>query len=189
MLAIVNNASDSFRVVIRGSALIEDQLKEVVNAAFRDGTPAELKGLRIPAQLALAEALGFVTPDVVKRDRVASPDQAPLAHGSNEEVTKDDVCTLLKSFQKIFRDVEPGREQSEVDQLRFVVYGIWYATGSDAEYALQKRAETDEAFLSKRLKGLPPEVIQGLLQTEGAVDRTGDAAQPLPRRDRRRPAA
>jgi hypothetical protein len=170
-LAIVNNADDSFRVVIRGSALIEDQLKKVINAGFRDGTPAELKGLRIPAQLALAEALGLVTPDVVNAITALRRIRHRLAHGSNEEVTKDDVRTLLKAFEQIFRDVAPDRERSEADQLRFVVYGIWHATGSDAEYALQKRAEADEALLSKRLKGLPPEVIRGLLQTEGAVDR------------------
>jgi hypothetical protein len=47
--AILTEA-DPFRLVIRGHALVEDVLARAIDAAFREGTPAELRRLRLPAR-------------------------------------------------------------------------------------------------------------------------------------------
>ena len=96
-------------------------------------------------------------------------------------MTTDDVRTLLEAFRQIFTEFEHDREQTEADQLRLVVFGIWYSTGSDAAYAVQKRQEADEALVSKRLQGLSPARIRELLASKSAIPtvdheaRTGDA--------------
>jgi hypothetical protein len=161
--------SDPFRVVIRGSAIIEDQLKKVVDAAFRDGTPSDLRGLRVPSQLALAEALGFVSPEVVSAIKELRRIRHRIAHGSNEEITPDDVRALRKAVEHVFGKDLRTIEQTDENPLGVFLFAIWYAIGSDAEYALQGRAEADEALASRKMKGVPLEDIRKLLESDSSA--------------------
>jgi hypothetical protein len=162
------SGSDAFRIVMRGSAIVEDQLKKAVDAAFRGGTPDGLKGLRVPAQLELAKALGFVSPEVAHAIKELRRIRHRLAHGSKEEITPDDVRALREAVEHVFGKNLQALPENEPDVLSYFVYAIWYALGSDAEYALQKRAEADEAVASKKMKGVPVEVIRELLESESS---------------------
>jgi hypothetical protein len=171
---------DPFRVVIRGYALIDDRLKNVLNAAFVGGTPDELSGLRLKSRLALAQALGFVAPEVAGAIKALGKIRHRLAHGSDEEVTKSDVRSLFAEFKEILGDgvveAEWGEidHSSEIDLLRAGVLTIWEWMGIDASRAVAKRAELDAALAEKRKQagGLPVERIRELLQQDSVATPT-----------------
>ena len=166
---------DPFRVVIRGYALIDDRLKNVLNAAFVGGTPDELSGLRLKSRLALAQALGFVAPEVAGAIKALGKIRHRLAHGSDEEVTKSDVRSLFTEFKEILGDgvveAEWGEIDSEIDQLQAAVWTIWEWMGIDASLAVAKRAELDAALAEKRKQAgrLPVERIRELLQQDSVA--------------------
>jgi hypothetical protein len=91
---ITDPNADGFRVVIRGCALVDDRIARVVDTALGEGAPRELKRMRVPDQLALAQALNFLTPDVVDAIKTLREIRHRLAHGSDEELTKADLRKL-----------------------------------------------------------------------------------------------
>jgi hypothetical protein len=65
---------DRFRLVIRGFALISDEVDQAITNAFGGPIPSELSRLRLPARPAPAQALGAVTPELsVAIQRLGSP--------------------------------------------------------------------------------------------------------------------
>ena len=145
--------ADPFRL-IRGHASVEETLDRAIDAAFRAGTPPELKNLRLPARLALAEALELVTEEVVTAIKALAMVRNRLAHGGDDLVTVEEIRTLRAAFQPFDEgsDVELD-DWSEDAQLRIIVAGIWQATYFTVEYALDKRAELDMALAAWRKRG------------------------------------
>ena len=71
---------DEFRLVIRGFGLFEEILDDAIGAAFRDGLPDELSRLRLPARLALAQALELITPEVGRAIKALAKIRNEFAH-------------------------------------------------------------------------------------------------------------
>jgi hypothetical protein len=80
--------NDLFRLVIRGFALISEELDEAVANAFGGPIPSELSRLRLPARLALAEALGAVTPELSVAIQRLGKIRHRLAHRVAGEATE-----------------------------------------------------------------------------------------------------
>jgi hypothetical protein len=167
--------ADPFRLVIRGYALVDERLHEVVDAAFPGGTPAELKRLRLESRLALAQALGFLLPDVARATGVLAGIRHRLAHGTDGEVTKADFHALQAVFDDLFE--ADMNDMSKADKLRLMVLGIWQAMGNYANLALSERAERDTALAEKRK--LSPEFIRELMEHEDVpIDEEAEARAP-----------
>lgn len=135
--------------MIRGYALVEELLDEAISAAFRDGTPAELKRLRLAARLALAEALELVTSEVATAITALAKVRNRLAHGGDVVVTDEELRTLHAASEPFVRD-DIFENWDKDNQLRIVVYVICEATGFTVEYALKKRAEAHAAVVAWR---------------------------------------
>jgi hypothetical protein len=87
---------DPFRLVIRGFALISDLLDEAISNAFGDHIPRELSGLRIPARLALANALGAVTPELSQAIQRLGKIRHRLAHTMADDATDEEALELWR---------------------------------------------------------------------------------------------
>lgn len=165
---------DPFRLLIRGYALVDDRLHEVVDAAFPGGTPDELKRLRLKSRLALAQALGFLSPEVAKATGVLAGIRH-LAHGIDDGVTRDDVHALNAVFEELFET--DMNDMRKADKIRIMVLGIWQAMGDAANLALELRAERDAALSEKRKPS--PEFLRELLAHEDAP-KDEEAEAPTP---------
>ena len=55
---------DTFKLAIVGFAAFEQIVDDGIEQVLPRGTPPELKRLNVPTKLALAEALGLITPEI-----------------------------------------------------------------------------------------------------------------------------
>jgi hypothetical protein len=156
---------DAFRLVIRGHALVEEFLDRAINDAFRDGTPAELRRLRLPARLALAEALELITTQVSTAIATFAKVRNRLAHGGDDAVTAQELEHLHAAAAPFLGDDIDLRNYDEDDQLRILVWALAQATSYTVEYALAKRQEA-EAVLDvwQRRNALTGDQIRELLE-------------------------
>jgi hypothetical protein len=88
------NEKDLFRLVIRGFALISDELDKAIANAFGGFIPDELNRLRLPARLALAHALGAVTPGLGAAIQRLGKVRHRLAHTASGEATDAEIRGL-----------------------------------------------------------------------------------------------
>jgi hypothetical protein len=76
-------------------------LDGAIEAAFRTGTPDELKRLRLPARLALAQALELLTDEVATAIAALAKIRNRLAHGGDDVVTADERRALRDAFEPL----------------------------------------------------------------------------------------
>jgi hypothetical protein len=116
---------DPFRFVIRAQVLIEDVLEEGIDTALPAGTPGELKGLRLRARLALAEALELLTADHVGAITALAKIRNEFAHGLRDDFTKADAEAMAAAVCPFLGDVFNVSDYSEGDAVRIAVRIVW----------------------------------------------------------------
>ena len=118
---------DSFRLVIRGTSLIEEVLKDALGAAFSDGTPRELEYLPLKVRVAFAGALELITPEIGSAVKTLGQIRNRLAHGSEAQITDADVRALVRAVEPIWDDELPMDAYPEDDYLRLAIATTWLA--------------------------------------------------------------
>jgi hypothetical protein len=121
--------------------------------------------MRLPARIALAEALELITTAVANGISAVAKIRNRLAHGGDDNVTAAEVRSLREAFAPFEGDDIDFDRYAKQDQLRILVAGIWQATDYTVEYALEKRADAELALAAWRKRNaLSAEQIAELLQ-------------------------
>lgn len=143
--------NDLFRLVIRGFALISEELDEAVANAFGGPIPSELSRLRLPARLALAEALGAVTPELSVAIQRLGKIRHGLAHKVAGEATDEEVRGLWDAIsgEGELNGLDPN-DYSPSDQLRLAISALWTAVDDAGAEAWVLRAEAQKALTAHR---------------------------------------
>jgi hypothetical protein len=79
--------------------LIEGVLDEGIDSALPAGTPDEFKRLRLPARLALAEALELLTPEVARAIKGLAAIRNEFAHGLRDDFTQMDAERMANAIR------------------------------------------------------------------------------------------
>jgi len=139
---------DLFRLVIRGFALICEELDEAVANAFGGPIPSDLSRLRLPARLALAQALGAVTPELSVAIQRLGKIRHRLAHTVAGEATDEEVRGVWDAISGEGDELEHADpdEYSPGDQLRLAISAIWGAVDNAGADAYVQRAEAQNAL-------------------------------------------
>jgi hypothetical protein len=139
---------DLFRLVIRGFALISD---EAVENAFGGSIPSELSRLRLPARLALAEALAAVTPELSEAIQRLGKIRHRLAHTVEGDVTDEEVRRVWDAITAAGElDGQDRTEYSPGDQLRVAISALWSAVDDAGAAAYGQRSEVQKALTAYR---------------------------------------
>ena len=145
-----------------------------IDAAFRDGTPRDLR-LRLPARLALAQALELITKEFAAAIQAVAKVRHRLAHGGDDVVTTDELSALRTAVAPLVSDDLDFTEWSEDDQLRIIIATVWQATGFTIDHALQERDEMEVAFTAWRSRHtLSKEQVADLLRSESVSTQSLD---------------
>lgn len=159
---------DPFRVLIWGYALIEDALDGAIDGAFRDGTPDELKRLRLSARLALAQALELMPPDVAAAITALAKVRNRLAHGWDDTVTPEEVKSLSRVVAPFLKEGRSLEDYSEDARVGIAVGVTWQVTVETVDSALFRRAEERAALAAawRDRHVLSAEQVAELLENE-----------------------
>jgi hypothetical protein len=164
-IAPVLTERDPFRFVIRIQVLIEDVLKEGIDTALPAGTPGELKGLRLQARLALAEALELLTPEHVAAIRALAKIRNEFAHDLRDEFTKADADAMAAAIRPFLGDAFKVSDYSEGDAVRHAARILWQVTQDFVDYALVQREKAEITLAEYREKqALTGEQVTALLR-------------------------
>jgi hypothetical protein len=172
---------DEFRLVIRGFAGVDELLGQAISNAFGDQLPRELRDLRLPARLALAKAVGAVSPELAAAIQAFAKIRHRLAHGA--EPLPDDACCvsdeealgLWRLIRSELQDLDP-HDYSPWDQLRLAIAAIWIAVDDSVDDAHWRRRETEDALAAyrKRQRVLSFAQAAELLQTSTIDEKPDD---------------
>jgi hypothetical protein len=142
---------DLFRLVIRGFALISDELDEAIENAFGGPIPSELSRLRLPARLALAEALSAVTPEISLAIQRLGKIRHRLAHSVAGEASDNEIRGVWEATVAAGElDDQDPEEYSPGDELRLAISALWTAVDDAGAEAYVMRAEAQKALTAYR---------------------------------------
>ena len=163
----VIGTDDPFRLVIWGHSLVEEALDAAINDAFAEGTPDELKRIRLAARVALARGLGLISAEVATAITELAKIRNDLAHHVDATLTKEHVRSLRRAVQPFWpEDVNPD-SYSRIEKMRIAVGAVVLATYDTTHHALEKRREHEAALAAfQRGRTLTAQDIQSLLAAD-----------------------
>jgi hypothetical protein len=163
----VLNQDDPFRLVIWGHSLVEEALDRAINDAFADGTPEELKRIRLAARVALARGLGLISAEVATAITALAKIRNDLAHHVDAKLTRDHVRSLRRAVKPFWPDGVDPDGYSRLEKMRIAVGAVVLATYDTTHHALEKRLEHEAALAAfQRGRTLTAQDIQTLLAAE-----------------------
>jgi hypothetical protein len=159
---------DPFRLVIWGHSLVEEALDAAINDAFADGTPDELKRIRLAGRVALARGLGLISDEVARAIVALAKIRNDLAHHVDAKLTREHVRSLRRAVKPFWpADVDPDG-YSRIDKMRIAVGAVVLATYDTTQHALAKRREHEAALAAyQRGRTLTAQDIRSLLAGDG----------------------
>jgi hypothetical protein len=148
------NVDDPFRLLIRGFSLIVDLLDEGISEAFSEGTPEQLKGLRLPARLALAQALEVIPGDLASAISRIGKLRHRMAHTLDDGLGDTEARELFELAkphmpEESRRALEPDAV-GPLNQARIAVGVVYLSTRNAMESARERRAEQVVALAAYR---------------------------------------
>jgi hypothetical protein len=160
----VISTEDPFRLVIWGHSLVEEALDSAINAAFEEGTPDELKRIRLAARVALARGLGLISDEVATAITALAKVRNDLAHRVDANLTRDHVRSLRRAVKPFWpEDVDPNG-YSRIEKMRIAIGAVVLATYDTTHHALEKRREHEAALAAfQRSRTLSAQDIRSLL--------------------------
>jgi hypothetical protein len=158
---------DPFRLVIWGHSLVEEALDDAINAAFAEGTPDELKRIRLAARVALARGLELISAEVATAITALAKIRNDMAHHVDAHLTREHVRSLRKAVRPFWPDDVNLHGYSRIDTMRIAVGAVVLATYDTTQHALEKRRESEAALAAfQRSRTLSAQDIQSLLGTD-----------------------
>ena len=158
---------DPFRLVIWGHSLVEEALDGAINEAFVEGTPDELKRIRLAARVALARGLGLISAEVATAITTLAKIRNDLAHHVDATLTREHVRSLRKAVQPFWPADVNADGYSRIDKMRIAVGAVVLATYDTTQHALEKRREHEAALAAfQRGRTLTAQDIQSLLASD-----------------------
>jgi hypothetical protein len=155
---------DPFRLVIWGHSLVEEALDGAINDAFADGTPDELKRIRLAARVALARGLELISGEVATAITALAKIRNDLAHRVDADLTRDHVRSLRRAVRPFWPDDVNPHGYSRIDTMRIAVGAVVLATYDTTQHALDRRREHEAALAAfQRSRTLSAQDIQSLL--------------------------
>jgi hypothetical protein len=160
----VISTDDPFRLVIWGHSLVEEALDNAINAAFEEGTPDELKRIRLAARVALARGLGLISDEVATAITALAKVRNDLAHRVDANLTRDHVRSLRRAVRPFWPDGVDPNGYSRIEKMRIAIGAVVLATYDTTNHALAKRREHEAALAAfQRSRTLSAQDIRSLL--------------------------
>ena len=160
----VISTDDPFRLVIWGHSLVEEALDNAINAAFEEGTPDELKRIRLAARVALARGLGLISDEVATAITALAKVRNDLAHRVDANLTRDHVRSLRRAVRPFWPDGVDPNGYSRIEKMRIAIGAVVLATYDTTHHALEKRREHEAALAAfQRSRTLSAQDIRSLL--------------------------
>lgn len=160
----VISTDDPFRLVIWGHSLVEEALDTAINSAFEEGTPDELKRIRLAARVALARGLGLISDEVATAITALAKVRNDLAHRVDANLTRDHVRSLRRAVKPFWPDGVDPNGYSRIEKMRIAIGAVVLATYDTTHHALEKRREHEAALAAfQRSRTLSAQDIRSLL--------------------------
>jgi hypothetical protein len=145
-LADLFGSTDSFRLVIRGHALIDERLDELLAYAYVGEKPSFLRGPSFQRKLDLCVALGLISSPFASLVNRLTKLRNEIAHGADEVTTSraKAVYSAAHEFQPSLadlRDVFPLSDDPH-DLLAATLAVIWAGLDGAEMVAAERREET-----------------------------------------------
>jgi len=177
-MELIRSERDTFRLTIRGHALIDEGLDSLLADAFVDKKiPGFLKGPTFKRKLELGLALGLIPPSLKEPIDRLSALRDKMAHGRISEVSRTQALEVFASVTAVVPSLEEIRESDDSMEPRYflslAIFVIWSAL-ANAEQAARERREAIDAALSRA--ELSP-IAVAILQQQLDDARAGKAAE------------
>jgi hypothetical protein len=145
-LADLFGGADPFRLVVRGHALIDERLDELLAYAFVGERPSFLRGPTFQRKVDLCEALGLISSPFANLVNRLTKLRNEIAHGADEVTTgraevvyaaADEFQPSLAELSDVFR-----RSDDPHDLLAAALVVIWAGLDGCEVVAAKRREET-----------------------------------------------
>jgi hypothetical protein len=139
---------DTFKLAIQGCAYFEKVIDAGIEEALPGEMPDEVRHLSARVRLALAEALGLVTPETRRLARALAKIRNEFAHGDISELDLDTARSLIQRTNDVFGadPVLTGSEASPHMILTSALITAVAAASTSIAVAVTERARRDAAL-------------------------------------------
>jgi hypothetical protein len=113
--------TDTFRIAIRGHALLEEVMEQGIFDAFAGKMPKELKKPTLPVKFALFRALVLLPEGYVKPMMALTDLRNDFAHGRIKTLTEAKARRLARVWTESFPGAATLEEAAETDEPRMLL--------------------------------------------------------------------
>lgn len=145
-LADLLDGADPFRLVVRGHALVDERLDELLAYAFVSERPGFLRGPSFQRKVDLCVALGLMSSSFADLVDRLTKLRNEIAHGADDVTTRraEVVYTAAHEFQPSLADLSDvfPRSDDPHDLLAAALAVIWAGLSGSEMVAAKRREET-----------------------------------------------